>query len=77
MSKLNVLDGTGHTELVWDVTNETDAAVIAQAEQIVAEALAKKSAVWRVETDGETTTRLTGFDASAPEIVIVPQVVGG
>lgn len=79
MSKLTVLDHTGDTTLEWDVEVDTpeNAAVIAEAEKIVVEAFARKSLVMRVEADGDTTSRLTEFDRSAPEIVIVPQLVGG
>lgn len=79
MSKLTVLDHSGDSGLVWDLDLDTpeNAAVIADTESIVNAALERRSTVMRVEADGETTTKLKEFDASAPEIVIIPQLVGG
>lgn len=78
MSILTVLDHTGDTALEWDAELDTpeNAAAIEAAEKIVREAFTKRSVVMRVEPNGDT-TKLTEFDRSAPEIVIIPQLVGG
>jgi hypothetical protein len=82
MSKLTVLDHTGDSNKEWDVATLDDpatAAIVTQAEQIVRDAFAKRSAVF--VTAGGTETRAKTIDdvnlRSADEVLIVPQFVGG
>jgi hypothetical protein len=82
MNKLQVLGRDGHRELVWDPekveTEEPEAlAVIAEAEQIVAAALARGQAVLVVEAPDQPAKRIERFDQSAPQTVIVPRLAGG
>jgi hypothetical protein len=82
MNKLQVMGREGHRELVWDpkqVESEDPEAlaVIAEAEQIVEEALARGHAVFRVEAPDQPAQRVKHFDQTAPQTVIVPRLAGG
>lgn len=82
MNKLQVLGRDGHCELVWEMekveAEELEAlAVIAEAEQIVAAALARGQAVLVVASPDLPAKRVERFDQSAPQTVIVPRLAGG
>jgi hypothetical protein len=82
MNKLQILGRDGHRELVWEMekveAEEPEAlAVIAEAEQIVAAALARGQAVLVVEAPDQPAKRIERFDQSAPQTVIVPRLAGG
>ena len=82
MNKLQVLGRDGHRELVWELekveAEEPEAlAVIAEAERIVAEALARGQAVLVVDAPDQPAKRIERFDQTAPQTVIVPRLAGG
>lgn len=82
MNKLQVMGRHGHQELVWDpdevAADDPEAlAVIAEAERIVEEALARGQAVFVVETPDQPAKRVEAFDQTAPQTVIVPRLAGG
>ncbi|MCX6047311.1 MAG: hypothetical protein NT075_19575 [Chloroflexi bacterium] len=82
MNKLQILGREGHRELVWE--NERVAAqdpealaAVAEAEQILNEALSRGYAAFRVDSPDEPAVRINKFDATAPRTVVVPRLVGG
>ena len=82
MNKLQVMGRAGHKELVWDPEQVAAAdpealAVIAEAEQIVAEAMAHGQAVFKVAAPDQPAKRIEHFDQTAAQTVIVPRLVGG
>jgi hypothetical protein len=82
MHKLQVLGRDGHRELLWDpeqveAEDPEALAVIAEAERIVAEALAHGQAVLVVDAPDQPAKRLERFDQTAPQTVIVPRLAGG
>lgn len=82
MNKLQILGREGHRELVWDPeqveAGDLDAAeVIAEAERIVDEALARGHLAVRVDDPEQPAQRIKEFDYTAPRTVIVPRIAGG
>lgn len=82
MNKLQILGREGHRELVWDAeeveTGDMDAAeVIAEAERIVEEAVARGQLVMRIDAPEQPAQRIEKFDYTAPRTVIVPRIAGG
>jgi hypothetical protein len=82
MNKLQVMGRDGHRELVWDpeqveAEDPEALAVIAEAERIVEEALARGQAVFKVEAPDLPAERIKHFDQTAPQTVIVPRLAGG
>lgn len=82
MNKLRIMSWQGHKELTWDPeaveAGDPEAlAVVAQAEQIVAEAVARGQAVFKVEAPDQPAERLEQFDRTAKQTIIIPRVAGG
>jgi hypothetical protein len=82
MNRLQVMGRAGHKELVWDPEQVAAAdpealAVIAEAEQIVAEAVAQGQAVFQVAAPEQPAERIHQLDRTAAQTVIVPRLVGG
>ena len=82
MNKLQVLGREGHRELVWDVEevkagDMTAAEVIAEAESILNEAIARGHLALRIDAPDQPAVRIEKFDVTAPRTVIVPRIVGG
>lgn len=82
MNKLQILGREGHRELVWDPeqveTGDLDAAaVIAEAERIVEEAVARGHLAMRIDAPEQPAQRIEKFDHTAPRTVIVPRIAGG
>jgi hypothetical protein len=82
MNKLQVMGREGHRELVWDPekveAGDPEAlAVVAEAERILADALAHGHAAFRVDTPDLPAQRIEKFDQTAPHTVIVPRLAGG
>jgi len=82
MNKLQILGREGHRELVWDVEevkagDMTAAEVIAEAESILNEAIARGHLALRIDAPDQPAVRIEKFDATAPRTVIVPRIVGG
>jgi hypothetical protein len=82
MNKLQVMGRDGHRELLWDpkqveAEDPEALAVIAEAERIVEEALARGQAVFRVDAPDQPAERIERFDQTAPQTVIVPRLAGG
>lgn len=82
MNKLQILGREGHKELAWEreqveAQDPEALAAIAEAEQILEEALARGHAVFRVDSPDEPAVRINKFDWTAPRTVIVPRLVGG
>lgn len=82
MNKLQVLGREGHKELVWDIEeveagDMTAAEVLAEAERILNEAVARGHLALRIDDPEQPAVRIEKFDATAPRTVIVPRIVGG
>lgn len=82
MNKLQILSHEGHRELTWDAeqveAGERAAAdVIAEAERIVEEALARGHLAVRIDDPSQPAQRIKKFDYTAPRTVIVPRMAGG
>ncbi|MEZ4864984.1 MAG: hypothetical protein R3C14_26960 [Caldilineaceae bacterium] len=82
MNKLQVLGREGHRELVWDPeeveAGDLEAAeVIAEAERILDDAVARGHLALRVDAPDEPAQRIEKFDYTAPRTVIVPRIAGG
>lgn len=81
MGVLRVLSHHGDDKTEWNYTAvlagdpEAEAAV-AEAERIFAEHRSRGATAVRV-TPGEPGQRMDTFDPTAPEIVMIPRVVGG
>lgn len=82
MNKLQILGREGHRELVWEAeqveVGELEATeVIAEAERIVEEAVARGHLAMRIDGPDQPAQRIEKFDYTAPRTVIVPRMVGG
>lgn len=82
MNKLQVLGREGHKELVWDPEDVEAgdlkaAEVIAEAERILEDAVARGHLALRIDSPDQPAVRIEKFDATAPRTVIVPRIVGG
>lgn len=82
MNKLQILGREGHRELVWEpaavAREEREATeVIAEAERIVEEAIARGHLALRIDDPEQPAVRIEKFDPTAPRTVIVPRIVGG
>lgn len=82
MNKLQILGREGHRELVWELeepaADEREATeVIAEAERIVNDALARGHLALRIDDPEQPAVRIDKFDPTAPRTVIVPRIVGG
>ncbi len=82
MHKLQIMGRQGHRELSWDPqkVDEKDPetlAVLAEAEQILEDALKRGHAAFRVDDPDQPAQRVDRFDPTAPRTVIVPRIAGG
>ena len=82
MNVLQVLGIQGHRELHWDpdeveTGNPEALDVIAEAERIVEEALARGNPVFIVESPDRPAKRVDQFDQTAKRTVVVPRIAGG
>ena len=72
MTKLQILDQSGHTTL--DITDETRA----EAERLFAKCLGEGGAAYRMDAPGKgTQIKSLGEAKDAPEVILRPQLVGG
>jgi hypothetical protein len=71
---MNIMNVLGHTKISWnpDVAVEVDAAR-STFEDLTAEGYN----AFRVDGEGRQGTRLSSFDPSATEILLIPQLRGG
>lgn len=69
---LHALDSTGDTSLTWDVGQPQE---VAAARELFTTLKGKGYLAYRV--DGENREAIRKFDATAPKIVMTPQLVGG
>jgi hypothetical protein len=82
MNRLQVMGSEGHRQLVWDpeqvkAQDPEALAVVAEAERILEEALARGHVAFRVESPEKPAERIERFDQTAPRTVIVPRIAGG
>jgi hypothetical protein len=78
---LRILNGSGDTSVSWDPDRLADAdaeaeAAVQEAERLFAKARAEGAVAFRINAD-EPATKLTEFDRTATEILVVPAMVGG
>jgi len=81
MGILRVMSRRGDDRIVWDadkvaVGDQEALAAIQEAERIFADQRARGGTAFRVET-GKPPVRISEFDRTAEQIVLVPRVVGG
>lgn len=74
MSKMEVMDPTGHTSISWyaDVSTEVEIARAAYNE-----AVKKGYQAFRVRGEDQKGERMTTFDETAEKILLIPQLKGG
>jgi len=82
MNKLQIMGPEGHRELSWDPqkVEERDPetmAVIAEAEQILDNALQRGHAAFQVDDAEQPARRVNELDPTAPRTVVVPRIAGG
>jgi hypothetical protein len=82
MNRLQIMGPEGHRELTWEIerVEEQDPetmAVIAEAEQILADALRRGHVAFQVDSPDQPAKRIKEFDPTAPRTVIVPRIAGG
>jgi hypothetical protein len=75
MAKLRLLK-TGHGDLCLAEWDPAEPGTIAEAETIFAREFVPGRLAFRLDGPGRTTP-LRGFDATAPEILLVPAIQGG
>jgi hypothetical protein len=81
MGVLRVLSHHGDDKTEWDLTaviagDEEAVRAVEEAERIFAEQRARGATAVRL-APGEPAQRIDSFDRTAPEIVMLPRVVGG
>jgi hypothetical protein len=81
MGMLRIISKRGDDRLFWNAENAMTGnaeamAAIREAERIFAQERARGATAFRVDP-GKPIERLEQFDFRAPQIVIVPRVVGG
>lgn len=82
MNKLRIMSAQGHEEVVWDPkaveAGDPEAlAAVAEAERIVAAAMARGQIVFKVEAPGQPAERIERFDRTAKQTIVIPRVAGG
>jgi hypothetical protein len=81
ISTLRVLNGGGDASIQWDrdrvAAGDPEAlAAVAEAERVFAQARAAGALAFRVKR-GAPAERADTFDATAPEVLVIPAMVGG
>ena len=78
---LRILNGSGDSSISWDpdrlAASDPEAeAAVREAERLFAQARANGAVAFKINAN-QPATRLTEFDRTAEEILIVPAMVGG
>ena len=73
MGVIRWMSAEGDTQVVWD---ETDAASMESAREMIERAFQEGRGVFSMDAEG-VGVRLRKFDSSAREIVVIPQIKGG
>lgn len=72
--EMDIMDSTGHTKHIWNA--DKDEEVVAARE--LYNSLTKKGyRAFHVKKDGEEGKPMSGFDAEAEKMILVPPIVGG
>jgi hypothetical protein len=74
MSKMEVMDPTGHTSISWDADVSIEVDI---ARSAFDEAIKKGYQAFRVRGEDQKGERLHTFDAQAEKILLIPQLKGG
>lgn len=74
MSKMEVMDPTGHTSISWDADVDIEVSI---ARSAFDEAIKKGYQAFRVRGEDQKGERLTAFDPEAEKILLIPQLKGG
>lgn len=82
MGMLRIMSHLGDTQVVWDESavragNPDAVAAVEEAERIFAQARANGATAFVVRGVGQAPVRVDRLDREAPEIVLVPRIVGG
>lgn len=82
MGMLRIMSHLGDTQVVWDETaaragNPDAVAAVEEAERIFAAARARGATAFVVRGAGQAPARVDRLDREAPEIVLVPRIIGG
>jgi hypothetical protein len=81
MSVLRIMNGSGDTSVSWNPEQLAQAdpeaeAAVREAERLFARARAQGAVAFRIDAD-EKATKLSDFDRTASEILVIPAMVGG
>lgn len=74
MSKMEVMDPTGHTSISWDADVEIEVSI---ARSAFDEAIKKGYQAFEVRGDDQKGARMHTFDPGAEKILLIPQLKGG
>lgn len=82
MGMLRIMSHLGDTQVAWDETaaraGDLDAiAAVEEAERIFAAERARGATAFVVRGTGQAPVRVDRLDREAPEIVLVPRIIGG
>ncbi len=81
MGKLRIMSRRGDDRVIWDLQkareeNPEALAAIREAERIFNEERVRGGTAFKVES-GKPAERIEQFDPEAPQIVLIPRVMGG
>jgi hypothetical protein len=81
MSVLRIMNGSGDTSVSWNPDRLAQAdpeaeAAVREAERLFARARAQGAVAFRID-GGDKATKLSDFDRTASEILVIPAMVGG
>jgi hypothetical protein len=71
---MNIADPTGHTSISWDENNEGE---VELARNAFNDAIKKGYQAFKTRLTGGRGERMTEFDPTAEEMLLVPQLRGG
>jgi hypothetical protein len=74
VGEMSIMDGSGHKQLTWD-TNRPDE--IAAAQKAFNRLVAKGYSAFASEKKMEPKYRVSKFDPTMEEVIMVPRMVGG
>lgn len=74
MGELRVLCTEGDSKHIWNPDNKEQ---VEAAEELFKKLTKKGYTAWRVDKEGEKSTKMDYFDKYAGKVILTPKIVGG
>jgi hypothetical protein len=72
--EMDIMDSTGHTKHIWDAEKPEE---VVAARELYNSLTKKGYRAFHVKKDGEEGKQMSGFDAEAEKMILIPPIVGG